>query len=720
VRRAAILAARAAVVLCLGAAIADLPLPSRDAARVRLHLIDRSDSVSRGPADAPRPADADRVRAYDEESRDPGDTILWASFGKEIVFGSAAVDGSESNLAGALEAALARNPTEILLYTDGRADPGRSLLLCRARGVPVHVFPLGAATVRDVRIAGISVPTPARRGETVTVDVTVVSTFDAKVPVRLDTDVREVKLTAGVPTLVAFPGRAPGPFSVSLEVEDDCRENNVATGLVLEPDTGRRKVLALTSGSLALPDGRFDLSFSSGFVDPRDRDVVVLDNVILSTHEQRRLADWVRDFHGGLILLGGRKSYALGGWKGTPIEEISPLRATPDQKVAVMFVVDASGSMHQPGKLDVIIEAVREAWTGKTFEPGDYVRAYTFPQGLLIKTPAGLTQIDASGGTNIAAALGEARKELEQVSAPRSQIILFTDGETSEKETPEMRREEGRLLARDQIALTVVTVGKEIEIGRQVPLSDWKGLRKVMFEELLPDTHENQKENPGGLALHPHPVTDGLAGGGLPWMNLTSAKPDAQVVGTVGKAPAIYPAIAFRQAGLGRVGAFAYRPGSEILARAIDYVAGEAAAGIRLTIDPPVIRLRGRDPSGLTPVYQGPSGEKGGISFKQVLSDTWEAPLPATLPGTLVVSCGGARAAVTIPCAREYEALGVDLKAIQRIASETGGRVIRSPGELPGLPRPDRPAARPGRPLFLVAGLVLVFLELALSTFWKA
>jgi hypothetical protein len=720
VRRAAILAARAAIVLSLAAAIADLPLPSRDAARVRLHLIDRSDSVSRGPAEAPRPADADRVRAYDEESRAPGDTVLWASFGKDIVFGSTSVDGSDTNLAGALEAALARNPTEILLYTDGRADAGRSLLLCRARGVPVHVFPLGAGTVRDVRISGISVPVPSRPGGTVTVEVTVVSTFDVKVPVRLDQDVQEVMLRAGVPTLVAFPGRPPGPFSVSLEVEDDCRENNSANGLVLEAPSQRKRVLALSGQPLPLPEGRFEVHSSRTFADPRDRDVVVLDNVPLSADEQQTLADWVRDFHGGLILLGGKKSYALGGWKGTPIDEVSPLRAARDQKVAVMFVIDASGSMHQPGKLDVIIEAVREAWTGKTFEEGDYVRAYTFPQGHLITSPAGLPHVDASGGTNIASALEEARKVLVQVSAPRSLILLFTDGETSEKETPEMRRAEGRLLARDQIALTVVTVGKEIEIGRQIPLADWTGLRKVMFEELLPDTHENQKENPGTLALHPHPVTDGLDGGVLPWMNLTSAKPDAQVVGTVGKAPAIYPAIAFRQAGLGRVGAFAYRPGPDLLARAIDYVTGDAAAGVRLTIDPPVIRVRGRDPSELGAVYQGPAGETGGIVFKQVLSDTWEAPLPATRPGTLVVNCGGARAAVTIPCAREYEALGVDLKALERIASETGGRVIRSPGELPGLPRPDRPVARPGRPLFLVAGLVLIFLEMALTTFWKA
>jgi hypothetical protein len=84
------------------------------------------------------------------------------------------------------------------------------------------------------------------------------------------------------------------------------------------------------------------------------------------------------------------------------------------------------------------------------------------------------------------------------------------------------------------------------------------------------------------------------------------------------------------------------------------------------------------------------------------------------------VKCGSAHATVTIPCAREYEALGLDLKALERIASETGGRVLRSPGELAGLPRPSGSTSRPARPVFLVAALVLVFVEMALTTFWKS
>ena len=119
-------------------------------------------------------------------------------------------------------------------------------------------------------------------------------------------------------------------------------------------------------------------------------------------------------------------------------------------------------------------------------------------------------------------------------------------------------------------------------------------------------------------------------------------------------------------------------------------------------------------------IVSGSFGEKGVLEFRQVLSDTWEAPLPEIRKGSLVVECGRARAAMTIPCEREYQALGVDLKALERIASETGGRVLHSPNDLSSLPRPSQTGSRSGRASFFIAALVLVFLEMALTTFWKA
>ncbi|MFN3486860.1 MAG: hypothetical protein ACK44W_15445, partial [Planctomycetota bacterium] len=60
-RRAAIWTARGLAVLALAAAVADLPLPGRSAARVRNHLIDRSGSLQGpGPPETRTPPAARR------------------------------------------------------------------------------------------------------------------------------------------------------------------------------------------------------------------------------------------------------------------------------------------------------------------------------------------------------------------------------------------------------------------------------------------------------------------------------------------------------------------------------------------------------------------------------------------------------------------------------------------------------------------------------------
>ena len=133
-RRAAIITVRAAVVLLLVAAVRDWPIPSTSDGRVRVHLVDRSGSVRvPGPRESLTPADAERIVASDLQAKASQDAILRAEF--------------TGGLRAALETALARNPTEIILYTDGRDNPGDALLLCRARGIPVHLFPLGPTSV---------------------------------------------------------------------------------------------------------------------------------------------------------------------------------------------------------------------------------------------------------------------------------------------------------------------------------------------------------------------------------------------------------------------------------------------------------------------------------------------------------------------------------------------------------------------------------------------
>lgn len=711
-------AARILLVLSLVAAIADIPLPAASRARVRIHLVDRSDSVrAAGPADSLTPENADEIAAWDRERKEPGDTVLKASFGADIAFESAAVDPRGTDLEGALRAALARNPTEIVLHTDGRADPGAALLLCRARGVPVHTFPIGPSSVRDARLARVVAPLDAPRGEEVPVDVVVESTYSGAFRLALGAEARDLEVAAGIPAPVRFRVRAPARFDIRLEPDDACPRNNRASGEILAR-SGRPRVLVLSESPLDLPG--VDAVTSPAFSNPEPYDAAILSGVPLQPAESRALASYVRDFGGGLLLMGGKRSFAF-GWKDTPLDEISPLRASPDERVAAVFAIDASGSMTQPGKFDAVQDAVRAA--RPFFEPGDRLEALTFSDRVEFVDLDRISRVRPGGGTYVAKGMREARLHLEQARAGRKHVFVFTDGEVAPQEKPEERKAEAERLREAGIGLTVVTVNKLLDVGVQVRIQDWKDLEAEVLR-LLHSFRGDYRENPGPLDLKPHPAAAGVAPVDIPWINRTSLREGAQLAASVGRPPSVDPAAAFRETGRGRVAAFAFPFDprlSRLYLQSIEHVAGGGEGRLALSVDPPLVRARGRGPAAIEAAWRSvPSGISGTIRLLQTAPDAWEGFLPPLPAGTVFVKSGKSLGGATISCSREDEALGVDRRALERIAEETGGRVLGSSAELAALPRPSLPGRRSGRPWFLAAAAVLLLVELAISTFWKA
>lgn len=80
--------------------------------------------------------------------------------------------------------------------------------------------------------------------------------------------------------------------------------------------------------------------------------VVVLDNVaatVLDEVRQQRLRQYVRELGGGLVILGGGRAFAAGGYAGTTLDTLLPLASHPPQPAAHwVFLVDSSGSMTAP------------------------------------------------------------------------------------------------------------------------------------------------------------------------------------------------------------------------------------------------------------------------------------------------------------------------------------------------------------------------------------
>src|SRR6185295_9340122 len=275
------------IALLLAAAALDLPLPRRSGDRARVHLVDRSASVRvPGPPESLGLKDADEIVAHDRDAKASGDTVTWASFGRTLAWESPDVDASGTDLALALQAALGRNPTEIVLYTDGRGDPGNALFLCRDRGVPVHVIPLGPISVRDVRFRRVSAPAALRAGEPYAIELIVESTYDVSVTVRLGADAAKLDLVAGVPSRAVFPQSDPGRFDAKIEVDDACPENNQTSVEVLTM-SDKPRVLALSKG-LVLPG--FDVTLGQDTAGIGAYDAVVVDNMVLRPDQQQEIA----------------------------------------------------------------------------------------------------------------------------------------------------------------------------------------------------------------------------------------------------------------------------------------------------------------------------------------------------------------------------------------------------------------------------------------------
>jgi uncharacterized membrane protein len=292
-------------------------------------------------------------------------------------------DGTSSRLGPALERArdeLAGLPLAgLVMVTDGADTTAErldeSLAALKARSIPV--FPIGVGQdrfARDIQINRVETPRLTLKGTTLSVDVAVAHTgfAGATVPLQVEDDGRivssqQVKLPADGETAtvrVTFTAADAGPrlfrFRVPTQTGEQVTQNNTRDVLVEVADR-REKVLYLEG------EPRFEMKFIRRAVDDdQNLDVVILqrtaedkylrlgvgspDELVggfpktreelfayralilgsveaasFSPEQLRMLAEFVSKRGGGLLMLGGRRAFAEGGWAGTPIAEVLPV-----------------------------------------------------------------------------------------------------------------------------------------------------------------------------------------------------------------------------------------------------------------------------------------------------------------------------------------------------------------------------------------------------------
>jgi hypothetical protein len=340
-------------------------------------LLDRSSSAS-GLIEPRLP----EIEALLEQHRGPHDRLFLVDYADEAIrrdpVQSALLSGRRdaTRTASALHFALGqlapRRAARLLLVTDGFStepldDMGARLL---AAGVPLDVRLLVPPAVDDVRVEALSAPVRTRPGEPFIVEARIAGTSDGDVPCVLLRDgavagravarVRGGRAAVRWTDLLSRPGAAR--FEVRVEPEKDAWPGNNQRAQWVEAQGGQRVLLitayrddpwgeALAADGIAVETVTDPSNLRPGHL--AGCALVILNNVPayhLPNELLEALPFYVTEQGGGLIMAGGKTSFAAGGYFESAVDPLLPVSMELKQEhrklaVAMAIVMDRSGSM---------------------------------------------------------------------------------------------------------------------------------------------------------------------------------------------------------------------------------------------------------------------------------------------------------------------------------------------------------------------------------------
>jgi uncharacterized membrane protein len=470
-----------------------------------LVLVDRSQSV---PRTASNTAVADVVRAA--KSAGAGEIQFIEFAGKpaapstRTAGSTVALDPSATNIEAALESALAVDAqtalSSVVIVSDGLenvGDAARALQAAREAHLPVQ-WDAVSRPPPQTHIAEVLAPDRALIGQPIRVDVQLAGRLDE--PLRVKATARTISGQtqvlngetdfAGRATFEFDAGRA-GALLVDVELEDpmsrreldampDAAVIDVAPHAAVLYAQGASGTLArsLLQGGWKLdvvPAGQLD-----AHADGLDSyQAVILEDVSISDASPQfwnALVAAVKDRGLGLMVLGGKRSFARGGYHASVLESILPVLSEPavlDQPASIVFVVDKSGSMGQgTGGVDrfqLAQRAVVETARGLTERDSLGLVVFDVAPRALIPlgpAPAGALALardwraSPGGGTKLAPALEAAIGELERSSAARRVMVLVTDGFVDKAPLAQLRAR----LDRSRIETIALAVGPDADV----------------------------------------------------------------------------------------------------------------------------------------------------------------------------------------------------------------------------------------------------------------
>jgi Mg-chelatase subunit ChlD len=682
----------------------------------------------------------------------------------------ARVESRESNLQAAMELALARTPRggRVVLLSDGRQTTGEPTDLAptaRERGVTVDTVALTRQPA-DAAVTRLQAPGALHAGDPLSLEVTVRSTVEAPAVLTVRRDgvaVGHQKVELGTgdnPYLfsVRVP-QIPGSYGYEVEVrsEDDSRPQNDALGTTVRVQAPPRALVAGADGTAAAEmlsaDGFEVTPVAAGALPTspagyKGFDAVVLEDVSadeLGKPRARAIVAAARTRALGVLAFGGDRSFSLGKYYKSPLQDALPVKSLVPGKlqrknVAVELVLDRSGSMiNEVGGVPKIAMAQAAARGALDFllkhrdqigivafevKPKTVVPLTRVEPGNVKGIERKINNIPANGGTNVYKGLAEGVKEIERSKAKERHIILLTDGISEPGSYAKLLPG----LKKGKISVATVALGAEADFkllkqiaadtgGNYYATENARELPKIFDKETRLNTRTVRLRGEIGVSAgDPSPITGSLVGEHLPPLHgnvVTELKPGAAaaLLGQDKNHPPD-PVLAQWQYGSGRVAV--WTPGLT------PEWAGEWLAHERLFQDAGRWVERGVAPPPLTPslapgdqrllevaptntrgqaivleelegTLTSPAGKSIPLRFEESAPGRWTAPLPALPAGEYDYSLvsagdGSLTGTLAVPYPPEFRLGRIDTTPLGPLASASGGTTLSAtdPGAIEG------------------------------------
>jgi uncharacterized membrane protein len=521
-------AARIAVLLAITLAAAGLNI-KRPADRLGVvFVLDRSASL----AEDARAQALDFVQAQGAGMRD-GDRAAVVVVGDGAMVeqepkGELAVPTIESqvsphqtDLAAGVRLAEALMPSDftrrIVVLSDGAETRGDALAQVAGADEDVELWtlPLTRASGDEALLEGMTAPDQVPEGSAF--EIRVVARSNTATTGRLSLyrnesllGVLPVTLSGGRADVFALRQEADEPgflrYRASLEIDgpDAVPQNNVALTTVavqgrprvlyVEGEDGQAGTLTrvLEAEGMAVDVvGPGDLPGSLAALQPYA--AVLLSDVpayALTGRQMQLLQRYVRDLGRGFAMLGGDESFGVGGYYGTPVEEILPVRMDIQDKrhfpsLALAQAIDTSGSMGGVGRAEKLGMAKEAAiQTTELMADRDTVGVISFDAAASWIVPmttlqerrrvvAAIAKLRAGGGTDIYPALKEAYRALFAEGTAQKHIILMSDGITMGGDFQTLIK----LGEKRGVTLTTIGVGDDADRRSMEQWARWGGGR---------------------------------------------------------------------------------------------------------------------------------------------------------------------------------------------------------------------------------------------------